>query len=202
MRVTGIPASRKHMAMPRPMVPPPTTPAALTALASFLASTPGTLAQARSAKNMCWSALASGDAASSTNFSCSTARPAAMSSACSMAASTHATMFFGAGSAAPASSLSRTSPFQPLTCTLRVLRTSACATSCSAFSSSSASGTTSSKAPSARACLAATGRPDTMSSRAASGPTRRGSRCVPPAPGNKPRCTSGSPTRAQALATR
>ena len=47
-----------------------------------------------------------------------------------------------------------------------------------------------------------TGSPVTIIRNAFSGPTRRGRRWVPPAPGNRPSLTSGRPTRAAAAATR
>jgi len=47
-----------------------------------------------------------------------------------------------------------------------------------------------------------TAQPVTMSSSAASAPINRGSRCVPPAPGRIPKCTSGRPTRAHDAITR
>ena len=58
---------------------------------------------------------------------------------------------------------------------------------------SSPSGTSSSSRPLARAVLASMCLPEVIISSACSTPTRRGSRCVPPAPGNRPRFTSGRP---------
>ena len=51
-------------------------------------------------------------------------------------------------------------------------------------------------------CSEGTGAPDTIMLSAASTPTTRGSRCVPPAPGMRPSFTSGSAICAPATATR
>jgi hypothetical protein len=67
---------------------------------------------------------------------------------------------------------------------------------------SSGSSTMASMKPSFTASAAETGSPVTMILSAASPPIRRGRRCVPPAPGTKPRFTSGRPTCAEASATR
>ena len=56
--------------------------------------------------------------------------------------------------------------------------------------------------PQTRASAASMGSPVTHISRALATPTRRGSRWVPPAPGSIPSFTSGSPSRAEAAATR
>mmetsp|Transcript_3085 Transcript_3085/g.10132 ORF Transcript_3085/g.10132 Transcript_3085/m.10132 type:complete len:363 (-) Transcript_3085:350-1438(-) len=198
--VTGRPLSTKHMAMPRPMVPPPTTPAARTSTASS-GDTPGTLEHARSAKKRCCSALACVDPWSSRKRASSKARPSCIS--LHTAASTHWMMDFGASSVARALSLAMESAsLKPSTSTAFVRRTGDASTTLTASASKSALATTASTAPSASASLADTWRPVTMISAAASAPTSRGRRCVPPAPGRMPRCTSGKPTRAQLDMTR
>ena len=60
--------------------------------------------------------------------------------------------------------------------------------------------TMSSKMPMACASAADTMSPVPMTWNAAAAPTRRGSRCVPPAPGSRPMLTSGSPARDRAVA--
>ena len=64
------------------------------------------------------------------------------------------------------------------------------------------SGANSSMMPSLCASSAGTWRPEMIRSSAAFGPISRGSRCVPPAPGRMPICTSGRPTLALGTATR
>ena len=71
-----------------------------------------------------------------------------------------------------------------------------------AASSNPSSGASSSMTPIARASLAATCRPEVIMSSAFSSPAIRGNRCVPPAPGIRPSCTSGRPTRALLTAMR
>ena len=61
---------------------------------------------------------------------------------------------------------------------------------------------TASISPSRRASPASIWRPEVMRSIAASVPTARGSRCVPPAPGKRPKVTSGRPIRVPGTATR
>jgi hypothetical protein len=56
--------------------------------------------------------------------------------------------------------------------------------------------------PSAAAVSAETGSPVSIIAKAASGPIRRGRRCVPPAPGMIPSLISGRPIRADGAATR
>ena len=63
-----------------------------------------------------------------------------------------------------------------------------------ALARTSASGTISSTKPISSALAAVTWRSSTMIGRAAARPTRRGKRCVPPAPGMSPRETSGRPS--------
>ena len=60
----------------------------------------------------------------------------------------------------------------------------------------------SSTRPAASASLAGIGSPDRIIGSAFSMPTRRGSRCVPPAPGMIPSLISGRPSRVPAAATR
>ena len=71
-----------------------------------------------------------------------------------------------------------------------------------AFSSSLPSSASASTTPTARASFALIGRPLVIISSATSGPTMRGRRWVPPAPGSRPRLTSGRPTFAEGTATR
>ena len=61
---------------------------------------------------------------------------------------------------------------------------------------------TSSEMPAVRASCAVMERPVVIMSIACSNPVSRGKRCVPPAPGSKPRFTSGNPTLAVAPARR
>src|SRR5258708_3975775 len=62
--------------------------------------------------------------------------------------------------------------------------------------------TISSIRPFFNASLAPIGSPPTIILTASSGPTARGRRCVPPAPGNRPSFTSGRPSLASLVATR
>ena len=64
------------------------------------------------------------------------------------------------------------------------------------------SSTISSTSPCLSASAAPIGSPPTIILTASSGPTARGSRCVPPAPGSRPSFTSGRPSRASLVATR
>ncbi len=61
--------------------------------------------------------------------------------------------------------------------------------------------TSSSTTPSARASCADIGLPLVISSSARAGPTSRGRRCVPPAPGSRPMFTSGRPSLQSGVAT-
>ena len=57
----------------------------------------------------------------------------------------------------------------------------------------------SSMRPVSRACFAPIGSPLLIMSSASGTPTRRGRRCVPPAPGSRPSFTSGKPNLASAV---
>mmetsp|Transcript_9434 Transcript_9434/g.31183 ORF Transcript_9434/g.31183 Transcript_9434/m.31183 type:complete len:249 (-) Transcript_9434:213-959(-) len=203
---TGRPASRKHIAMPRPMVPPPMTATLRTSVAAFASTSAGSLAQARSAKKSIWSALDCGPAIKASNLAASKARPASKGSL--DAASTHSTMSCGAMTPRGArrrAAENTSAPTAGIT-TPQLLRNTPGLRSLTmrmASSSSSApSGTSASIQPISTASAAEMWRPLRMRLSAFSAPTSRGSRCVPPAPGSSPRWTSGKPTFAVFSATR
>mmetsp|Transcript_25390 Transcript_25390/g.82075 ORF Transcript_25390/g.82075 Transcript_25390/m.82075 type:complete len:268 (-) Transcript_25390:304-1107(-) len=205
-RATGMPLLAKHMAIPPPIVPAPMTAADL--IGRGLAVTPATFEISRSAKNTCWSARACGPAASSAKSADSRARPSSKELA-ETAASTASTILSGAISPlACLRTMSRAAPKKPSappgTSSGRREMTRDASSPASASRSASATAASSTACPSApsmissakpilAACSAPTGMPPVIILRAASHPITRGKRCVPPAPGSKPRWTSGRP---------
>mmetsp|Transcript_20579 Transcript_20579/g.64289 ORF Transcript_20579/g.64289 Transcript_20579/m.64289 type:complete len:503 (-) Transcript_20579:5-1513(-) len=203
--VTGIPLLAKHIAIPPPIVPAPMT--AADSIGRGGASTPTTFEICRSAKKTCCSARASGPAASCAKSSLSRERPASKEGA-SAAARTASTMSSGASSPlaalrAPSLAAPKKASTPPSTSRGRADTTregstpsasaSANPTAASATPSPSTAATTSSARPSLAASAAPSGAPLVMILIAGAQPMRRGSRCVPPAPGSSPRWTSGSP---------
>jgi hypothetical protein len=90
-----MPAFRKFMVMPPPIVPAPITAAALTGRVGVSSGTSGILAAARSAKNAWRSDADSVERNSSSNSVRSTIMPS--SKGFFTAASTHSRFFIGAG---------------------------------------------------------------------------------------------------------
>ncbi len=197
------------MAMPPPMVPPPITAAVRISRASVPSGRSGMRATSRSPKKAWRSARDCGELRSSRNISRS--RFAASSNGRCSASCNASAAFTGATRpraffAMSASAFSSVPASPARTGRSRVRRggrPSATMRRAKAIAPLRKSPSTiSSMAPSASAFVAGTGLPPVIISSAASTPTSRGSRCVPPAPGMRPSVTSGSPTFASATATR
>mmetsp|Transcript_16083 Transcript_16083/g.24241 ORF Transcript_16083/g.24241 Transcript_16083/m.24241 type:complete len:234 (+) Transcript_16083:1312-2013(+) len=210
--VTGIPALAKHIDIPAPMVPPPITPTDDICGTHDPSGKAGGELTALSEKNMYCIAGAWLPDDSSSNSSLSLIMP--LSNGRVTAARAALAMFKGALNPLAALATffstvsSASSEYSPGTVRpeMRLAFTSAPCTfseeakviALATKSSSEAKGedATSSIIPSFSASLARKERPDTINSSAFSTPMRRGRRCVPPAPGRMPRCTSGNPTDA------
>ena len=222
-----MPALAKHMAMPPPMVPAPTIPAADTGRAGVAGGTSSILAARRWAKKKWRWAADWGPPINSTSISRSRAEPASKSIDTALA--TEATIISGArkplvrlairalnwskihGSARASASLASRSlalGWGPPSAARRRAKATAPARRSLLLPASPSPWLASSPpmmaliSPQARASGASMGSPVTHISRALATPTRRGSRWVPPAPGSIPSFTSGSPSRAEAEATR
>ena len=197
------------MAMPPPMVPPPITTSLPTGSTCVSAGRPGTRCASRSPKKMCRSALDCSPATRLANKSRSFCKPS--SKGMVKEARTASTQPFGLScprarfNKAPAAA-SNAAISWPAILSVRLrarvkFRPRLARAKAMAPASKSPSITASIK-PSFSASVAFTGSPGTMIFSAASGPISRGRRCVPPAPGTKPRFTSGRPRFASASATR
>ena len=207
-----MPALAKFMAIPPPIVPAPMTPTLPTARGLVSLGMSPTLAAARSAKKMCRWAADCWLVSTWRNNSCSLASPSSNGKV--QAASTQSMQRCGASkprrsSAARLRAAEKMAGSTPVTLSVRsriFLSGAPSATrvraKASARSRKLPSSTSSSITPTACASPAGNGTPLVMICSAASGPTSRGSRCVPPPPGSKPNATSGSPTRADGTATR
>ena len=213
MIVTGMPTLTKFIEMPPPMVPAPITAARLISRGCVSLSMPGTLLASRSAKKMwrCafdWSPTTSFMNRSRSFFCASSIGVSSVMRTASIAAAgaCRPRVFFAccatilsnfAGLARISSSLSSRSftrwSGRFAASTLRANLTAPATRSPSIISSTS---------PAAIASLAGIGSPDRIIGSAFSMPTRRGSRCVPPAPGINPSLISGKPSRVPAAATR
>ena len=192
-----MPALAKAMAMPLPMVPKPTTPAVRIGRTGARGSMPATFGASRSAKNTWRSARDSGPPSSSLNTSRSWASPAAngiasvatmhSSAACGARRPRASRRSFSAACASIAASAAGAAraPVGRVGCAA-ALRAKAMARA-----RSSSRPATRSTMPAPAASLAPMARPLRMRSSASGRPARRGSRWVPPAPGMKPRVTSG-----------
>ena len=212
--VTGMPAERKFIEMPPPMVPAPMTPTRAIGFVATSGPMSAILAAARSAKNTCRCAFDWVEPSSAMNISRSFATPSSNgrstafltdSIAFSHASKPRNLRAFAlrivskiAGSpraGASFSSRSRTFFNGALSAISRLAK--AIAPSLSLPSSASASTT-----PQSFASRAPNGVPDRMTSSAVSTPTRRGRRWVPPAPGMRPSLISGRPHLAEGTAIR
>ena len=209
--VTRKPDWAKHIAMPPPMVPAPIMPTCLTGCASVPAAMPSIFPAARSAKNRCLSAADCGSSMQASNARRSAAKPSSKVSV--PAASRQSRMRCGA-----------VCPFKRLAMVSRAWESRAVSSSLIVRGMSrvsrlpapwSISASANLVAPSPRspahtssttravsASCAVMGRPVVIMSIACANPASRGNRCVPPAPGSKPRLTSGNPTFADVVATR
>ena len=187
------------------MVPAPMMPTRLTDFASVPAAIPSILAAARSAKNWCRSALDCGSAMQASKACLSIFSPSSKGAV--PAAFRQSRIRWGAVcplrrlaivSRAPESSAMSSS----LNCRgmSLVRRLPAPRLSSSAAKSVAACARspplTSSTMPATCASLALSGRPLVIISIAVLRPVSRGSRWVPPAPGSRPKLTSGNPTLA------
>ena len=201
--------------MPPPIVPAPTIATLAIGRAAVCGGSPAILPDARSAKKRWMSAFACSVSTHSKNSARSRSQPSSNGS--DAAASIASTAFSGAtwwrrvfaascradansaafSSADPRfserSRVLRTRVVTPVTPTLRAKRTAP---------STRSPSTTRSIRPAACASRALSGLPVTHISRAFWTPTRRGSRCVPSAPGMIPRLTSGWPMSASGTAMR
>ena len=148
-------------------------------------------------------------------FSCSTFMPASKSPA-STAASTHWMIISGAKrprifraaffrAASKISALPRSAATLSVRSRTRFLplpSATAARAQARAPAMKSSPSMTSSTMPRSLATGPGMGSPERMKPRAFSAPTRRGRRCVPPAPGSRPSFTSGRPTGAFGAMTR
>ena len=211
--VTGMPALAKHIAMPPPMVPAPITVARAMSRGLVPAGMPGTLAASRSAKKIClcafdWSPSLSLENSSRSRLNASSigisivARTASITAA--GAASPRVRLADLATASSNAAGLSRNGLI--LSSRSRVRRsairsaTARCANAIAACVTSPCA--ISSTRPYLSASAAGIGSPLRIIGRALSMPIRRGSRCVPPAPGRRPSLISGRPSRVPGAATR
>ena len=206
--VTGIPAFRKFMAMPPPIVPAPITPTLLMVLTGVSFVMPGIFARSRSAKKRCRRARDCGESFAIMNSRASAAQPSV--NALVLAISARSMMYVGASwplcvFLMPCRAWVNSSGVPPST--LRSLtrgrgRVSAMPSANLTAPASRSPSTISSTRPSSLASVALMGLPDSIISRAFCAPTTRGRRWVPPAPGSTPSFTSGRPICASLLATR
>ena len=212
--VTGMPAERKFMAMPPPIVPAPITPTLLIGFVGTSGPMSATFAACRSAKNTCRCAFDCVVGRSAMNICRSLTIPS--SNLSSTAFLTDSIAFSQAskprnflalalrmaskisGWPRAGSSLSeRSRTFFKGAFSAISRRAKAIADSRS-FPSSASSSTT----PHSLASRAPNGVPERMTSSAFSTPMSRGSRCVPPAPGMSPSLISGRPHFADGTAMR
>ncbi len=205
-----MPAFRKFIVMPPPMVPAPMTPTLRIARSGVPSGSPGILRAARSAVNTWRRARASGVAISDTKASRSSLTPSSKGLVSDQpTASTHLS---GAGyGPATAPTVLRANWSRGSPCgSFSVMSRSRCSgslpattRSASAIAAGTGSPSTTSSSSAVPFSLAAgTVAPDVIMFKAVSRPTARGSRCVPPAPGSRPSLTSGSAIWASARATR
>ena len=191
------------MAIPHPIVPPPTI--AIFSILRIDVSFPisGTLVASRSAKNKCRWANDSGDFISFSKHSCSNLTPSTKDF--SVAALTAEIAIFGArkplvlfniffensskisGEASNSSSLVFINGFPMISLANLVAETNKLLSQIL------------STTPTSKALRADIGFPEVIISSAAATPIRRGNLCVPPAPGIRPRFTSGRPTLAPSI---
>ena len=212
--VTGRPALRKFIAMPPPIVPAPITPTFLMASVGVSSAMSAIFQTCRSAKNTCRCAFDCCETSNSMKAARSRFRPSSMGSSTASRTASSARVqaskprfFFACALRRPskisglpragASFSSRSRTFASAAPEAITALANAIAPSRSLPSSTSSSST-----PQARACFAENGVPDRIASAAASGPIRRGRRCVPPAPGISPSLISGRPSFALGTATR
>ena len=209
-----MPALRKFIEMPPPMVPAPMTATDLISRCCVSAGTSGILEAARSEKKMWRRARLSGLISSDANSSRSRASPS--SNLFCVAASTASTHFAGAGRflAMPLTMLRANWKYaSPSGClhgrsrTRGSGRASATERAKAIASSSSDSGDLAMRSNSfwpgnCASSSLLTGSPLTIMFSAVSTPSTRGRRCVPPAPGRMPSFTSGSAMLAPGAAMR
>src|SRR5882762_7905483 len=201
--VTGMPALAKHMAMPPPIVPAPTTAALRISRTGVSSGTPGILVVWRSAKNMWRSAFDSVVLTRCAKRSRSNLRPSSKGRVA--AASAQATISNGAGKpfhslAACSRAWAKKAFGSPSTfaCMSRMRRRGLLSLSNlarkSRADSSKSPSAISSTSPSSFALSAAMGLPLVIMRSASAIAMMRGRRCVPPEPGRMPSLTSGSPS--------
>jgi len=212
VRITSRPAFAQAIAIPDPIVPAPTIATVRISAGVRWSVYSGSFEAARSAKNTWIRALACSPRTHSKKSSRSRRQPASNGSR--VAASIASTAFSGATwwrrilsacarAAANSGALASASPRRSsrslvFGCEVWPATRRANATADAVRSSPAISSTM----PAASASCAVTGRPVTHMSSALATPARRGSRCVPSAPGTIPRFTSGCPIWAPASATR
>ena len=206
--VTGMPADRKFMLIPPPIVPAPITPTRLIGRSGVFGSTSSILAAWRSAKKMWRWAADCTPVISFMNSSRSNFMPSSKGS--SVAAT--AQRMFASGASKPRnffalalrnSATASGSGFASLSRMRGIGRLRAISRAKAIASASRLSSpTTRSIRPSSAAFFAGTGSPIASIGSDAFIPIRRGRRCVPPAPGSRPSFTSGVPIIAEGTATR
>ena len=210
-----MPTLAKFIAMPPPIVPAPSTPHVSMSRIGVSLAMSGILFAARSAKNAYRWAADWAPVTSSTNSFLSTFRPS--SNGRLAAASMHWMLYSGArkprdllgdrraelgeqfGVALGLGDLVVTVA-DPLERQASATAWLANATAAARRAATSPSAVTSSISPLSSASALPMWRPDVIISSAFGTPTRRGSRWVPPAPGSRPRLTSGRPNFAEATA--
>ena len=197
-----MPAFAYVMAMPPPIVPAPTTAARAISRAGVSFGTSGILPTSRSAKNRWRIAFDSTDRTQSANSSISRREPASKSMvrqafdgihrgerrACAarrLAERRARGLAGGDARGAIADPVLQIAGAAALSRRRHALLAKAMAPS------SRSPSITASTMPASTARAAAIGLPSVHISSASAGPHKRGSRCVPPAPGMIPRCTSG-----------
>jgi len=208
---TGIPAFANTMAMPPPIVPAPTTAADFMGITAMSLGMSGILLVSRSLKKTWMSDLDCSEERHSRKSFCSTLQP---SSNCSLVDASTASIA-AAGASRPRCFLAVASRVEEKICAFSVALPSFSLRwrvfGAGLFATSRANATASARAspsmirstiPNFKASSALIGFPVAHISTAFATPESRGRRCVPPAPGISPSCTSGWPSCAPATATR
>ena len=209
-----MPALRKFIAMPPPMVPAPITPTFSIVRVGVSSGTSGILLAARSAKNA-WRSAFDSRASASASMNSSRSNCDALVERLRDDAATASTHFSGAGkflAIAPDGVARELQEGFGVRVVDLAGRAPAAAAACRRPRSAKASAPRS-RSPSMISSNSfwpgsfasssdCTGSPETIMFSAVSRPTTRGRRCVPPAPGSRPSLTSGSAICAPGAATR
>mmetsp|Transcript_78934 Transcript_78934/g.218415 ORF Transcript_78934/g.218415 Transcript_78934/m.218415 type:complete len:348 (-) Transcript_78934:446-1489(-) len=208
-RTTETPFSAKHMAMPPPMRPAPNIPTFFSGAGGAL--TPGTFCAKRSAKKRCRNAA---DCTPKTNFVNSFASTAVPSSKLNLEQAALRQLQIAVGATMPGAWLAAMSSpcssapipaikrFWNGTGRLEMGLGGLPRASAAASATTSPLLATPSTMPSFAACSIGTGFPRMIICMACCNGATRGKRCVPCAPGRRPRFTSGKPTTVFGTATR